>query len=66
MHERPEAQMEPIYEASETEAEETTKSRIPYFDFVKNLCTRFDKPFVILLGVQNINHGLWAIAVMAC
>lgn len=28
--------------------------------------TKFDGPFVILLGVQNINHGLWTVAILAC
>jgi MFS family permease len=27
---------------------------------------KFDGPFVILLGVQNINHGLWSVAVLSC
>ena len=53
---------EPIIE----EAVETQGSWIPYYDFMTELCTTFDKPFVILLGVQNLNHGLWSIAVLAC
>ena len=39
---------------------------IPYYNFTAELCEKFDKPFVILLGVQNINHGLWTVAVLAC
>jgi len=27
---------------------------------------KFDGPFVILLGIQNINHGLWSVAVLSC
>lgn len=27
---------------------------------------KFDKPFVVLLAVQNLNHGLWSIAILAC
>mmetsp|Transcript_29038 Transcript_29038/g.43791 ORF Transcript_29038/g.43791 Transcript_29038/m.43791 type:complete len:172 (+) Transcript_29038:274-789(+) len=42
------------------------KSWIPYLDFVRELMAKFDGPFIILLGVQNINHGLWTIAVLAC
>ena len=39
---------------------------IPYYNFTIGLFDKFDKPFVILLGVQNINHGLWTVAVLAC
>lgn len=27
---------------------------------------KYNGPFVLLLGVQNINHGLWTVAVLAC
>ena len=27
---------------------------------------KYDGPFVVLLGIQNINHGLWTVAVLAC
>ena len=47
-------------------SESDNSSWIPYYDFFVGLITKFDKPFVILLGVQNINHGLWSIAVLAC
>lgn len=30
------------------------------------LLRKYDQPFVILLGVQNINHGLWSVAVLSC
>lgn len=39
---------------------------VPYYNFTVGLFVKFDKPFVILLGVQNINHGLWTVAVLAC
>lgn len=39
---------------------------IPYYGFYQGLCERFDKPFVILMGMQNINHGLWTIAILCC
>ena len=42
------------------------KSRIPFYDSTMHLMEKFDKPFVILLGVQNANHGLWIIATLAC
>lgn len=41
-------------------------SWIPYYDFTQMLMTKYDRPFIILLGVQNINHGLWTVAVLAC
>ena len=41
-------------------------SCIPYYDFVKELMRKYDAPFVVLLGVQNINHGLWSVAVLSC
>jgi len=28
--------------------------------------TTFDGPFVVLLGIQNVNHGLWTVAILAC
>jgi len=42
------------------------KSWIPYLDSTRALMDKFDAPFVVLLGVQNINHGLWSVAVLAC
>ena len=29
------------------------------------LCTKFDKEFVLLLAYQNINQGLWAMVLLA-
>lgn len=34
-------------------------------DFYYELTTKFDKPFINLMGVQGINHGLWTVAVLA-
>ena len=42
------------------------KSCIPYYDFTVELMNKFDKPFIILLAIQNVNHGLWTIAILAC
>lgn len=39
---------------------------IPYYTFTKKLFTRFDSSVVLLLGLQNLNHGLWSVAVLAC
>lgn len=41
-------------------------SWIPYYDWTQMLMAKYDRPFIILLGVQNINHGLWTVAVLAC
>jgi len=41
-------------------------SWIPYYDFIKMLMIKYDGPFIILLGTQNINHGLWSVAVLSC
>ena len=46
--------------------EEPLKSWIPYYDFTVGLMNKYDGPFVVLLGIQNINHGLWTVAVLAC
>ena len=51
-----------------TESDESipkSKSYIPYYDFTQNLLNKYDKPFVMLLGIQNLNHGLWTVAILA-
>ena len=39
---------------------------IPYYTFIKKLFAKFDSSVVMLLGLQNLNHGLWSVAVLAC
>jgi hypothetical protein len=46
--------------------EQERTSWIPYYDFIKMLMRKYDQPFIILLGTQNINHGLWSVAVLSC
>jgi hypothetical protein len=52
-----------VTQASE---EPSGKSWIPYYDFTKSLMNKYDGPFIVLLGIQNVNHGLWTVAVLAC
>jgi hypothetical protein len=42
------------------------RSCIPMYDFMKKLVNTYDGAFLLLLGMQNVNHGLWSIAILAC
>ena len=35
------------------------------YDFGVKLYRTYDGPFLFLLGMQNVNHGLWTVAVLA-
>ena len=44
---------------------EEEQSWIPMYEFFRKLYWTYDGPFLLLLGMQNINHGLWSVAVLA-
>lgn len=49
----------------DNENEEEESSCIPLYDFSKKLYRTYDGPFLFLLGMQNVNHGLWSVAILA-
>ena len=66
MHPRGEPVAAPAGPAAQQSGGPSWTDYIPYYNFTIGLFNKFDKAFVILLGVQNINHGLWTVAVLAC
>lgn len=46
-------------------AEEEEPSWIPLHDYFSKLYRTYDGPFLLLLGTQCVNHGLWSVAVLA-
>ena len=45
--------------------DETWLDCIPYYSFTNDLFNTFDKPFLFMLFAQNLNHGLWMMAILA-